>query len=153
MESVNTSLKVSEIELSYKSKVKPSELPKLSSSRDTYEILKSNWDQSKIDFVEQFHVLVLNRANKVLGIYLASTGITCGTVVDAKAIFVVALKTNASAVIIAHNHPSGNLNPSQQDIELTKQMSTAGKFLGIPVLDHIILTSESYYSFADEGRL
>ena len=82
-----------------------------------------------------------------------STGTTTATVADPQSIFVAALKGNASAVILAHNHTSGNLTPSEPDVKLTKDMVAAGKFLHIPVLDHIIITSETYYSFADEGLL
>lgn len=155
MESTNekTLFEVAEIQLSYKSKVKASLRPKITGSKDAYEVLSKYWDQNKIEFVEQFKVLLLNRGNKVLGICEVSSGTSTGTVADPKSIFVAALKGNACAVILAHNHPSGNLNPSQADINLTKDMVAAGKFLHIPVLDHIIITSETYYSFADEGLL
>jgi DNA repair protein RadC len=148
-----TLFEVAEIELSYRSKVKASLRPKISASKDAYEILKQYWDESKIEFIEQFQVLLLNRANKVIGIYKVSSGTTVGTVADPKSVFVAALKTNACAVILAHNHPSGNLTPSQPDIDLTKKLVAAGKILDIQVLDHIILTSESYYSFSDEGLI
>ena len=155
MESTNekTLFEVAEIQLSYKSKVKASLRPKVTGSKDVYGIFRKYWDENKIDFVEQFKVLLLNRANKVIGIYEVSSGTTTGTVADPKTIFVTALKGNACAVILAHNHPSGNLNPSRADIKLTKDMVAAGKFLHIPVLDHVIMTSETYFSFADEGLL
>jgi DNA repair protein RadC len=155
MESTNekTLFEVAEIQLSYKSKVRPSLCPKITGSKDVYEVLERYWDEDRIEFVEQFKVLLLNRANKVIGIYEVSTGTTTATVADPKSIFVAALKGNASAVILAHNHPSGNLTPSEADIKLTKDLVAAGKFLHIPVLDHIIITSETYYSFADEGLL
>ena len=142
---------VAEIQLTYKPKVKPSDRPRISSSKDAFEILIRNWDDSKIYFVEQFKVVLLNRANKVLGIYEASTGGISGTVADPKLIFAAALKTNASSIILSHNHPSGNLQPSQQDITLTRNLKEAGKFLELPVLDHLIVTGDGYYSFADEG--
>jgi DNA repair protein RadC len=155
MESTNEKplFEVAEIQLSYKSKVKPSLRPRISGSKDVYEVLKKYWDENKIEFIEQFKVLLLNRGNKVIGIYEVSSGTATSTVADPKSIFVTALIGNACAVILAHNHPSGNLNPSQADIKLTKDMVAAGKFLHIPVLDHIIMTSETYYSFADEGLL
>jgi DNA repair protein RadC len=155
MESTNekTLFEVAEIQLTYKSKVKASLRPKITSSRDAYQVLNKYWDDGKIEFVEQFKVLLLNRANKVIGLYEVSSGTTTNTVADPKSIFVAALKANACAVILAHNHPSGNLTASQADISLTKDLKAAGKFLHIPVLDHIIMTSESYYSFADEGLL
>lgn len=155
MESLNENqlFEVAEIQLTYKPKVKSSLCPKIASSQDAHQVLKKYWDDGKIEFVEQFKVLLLNRANKVFGIYLVSTGTTSATVVDPKSVFIAALKANACAIIISHNHPSGNLTPSQADIKLTKDLREAGKFLQIPMLDHIIITSEAYYSFADEGLL
>ena len=155
MESTNekTLFEVAEIQLTYKSNVKASLRPKITSSRDAYEVLNKYWDEGKIDFVEQFKILLLNRANKVIGLYEVSSGTTVNTVADPKSVFVAALKANACGVIISHNHPSGNLMPSEADRKLTKDLKDGGRFLHIPVLDHIIMTSESYYSFADEGLL
>ena len=143
----------SEVELIYKSKVKASERPQILSSKDAYEILMKIWDEGKIDFVEQFNILLINRANKVLGVYKVSTGGITGTVADPRQIFTAALKANACGLVLAHNHPSGTLKPSRQDELLTSKMKEAGSFLDIKVLDHLIVTSESYYSFADEGLL
>lgn len=144
---------VAEIQLIYKSNVKPSLRPKISHSKDAYQVLLENWDDTKLEFVEQFKVIFTNRAHKVLGIYEVSTGGVSGTVADQKLIFASALKALACGIILAHNHPSGNLQPSQADITLTRKLIEAGKLLEIQVLDHIILTSEGYYSFADEGLL
>lgn len=142
---------VAEIQLIYKSNVKPSLRPKITGSKDAYNVLVENWDSSKIEFVEQFKVMLLNRANKVLGIFEVSSGGSTGTVADPKLIFAAAIKTNTCGIIMAHNHPSGNLRPSQADIDLTKKMKEGGKLLEIQILDHLILTTEGYYSFADEG--
>jgi DNA repair protein RadC len=144
---------VAEIHLSYKYNMKPSLRPKIQASKDAYGVLLSNWNDDKLEFVEQFKIILLNRANKVLGIFDVSTGGSTGTVADPKLIFVAALKANACAIILAHNHPSGNLTPSQADIDLTKKIKEGGRFLEIQVLDHIIVTSEGHYSFADEGLL
>jgi DNA repair protein RadC len=144
---------VAEIQLSYKSHVKPSDRPKITGSNDAYQVLKISWDDSRIELLEQFKVLFTNRANKVLGIFEVSTGGIAGTVADPKIIFVAALKAGATGMILSHNHPSGNLSPSQADIDLTRKLKEGGKLLEVAVLDHIILTSESYYSFADEGLL
>ena len=142
---------VSEIDLIYRSKVKASERPQIKTSKDAADLLRHLWSEDKIDFVEQFKVLFLNRANKVLGIFGVSTGGVTGTVADPKLIFVAALKSNACGIIISHNHPSGNLKPSKPDEDLTQKIKQAGLFLDIKLLDHIIVTSEGYYSFADEG--
>lgn len=144
---------VAEVQLIYRSNVKPSQRPKVSSSREAYEVFFKNWNLDKIEFVEQFKVMLLNRAHKVLGIYELSSGSVSGTVADPKLVFVAALKANASSIIIAHNHPSGCLNPSQTDINLTKKLKDGGKLLDIAVLDHVIVTNEGHYSFADEGML
>jgi DNA repair protein RadC len=144
---------VAEIQLTYKSNVKPSLRPKISTSRDAFSILKENWDESKIEFVEQFKVMLTNRTQKVLGIVEISTGGVSGTVADPKVIFAAAIKASASGFILAHNHPSGNLTPSQADIDLTKKMKEGGKLLEIQLLDHLIVTTEGYYSFTDEGHI
>jgi len=97
--------------------------------------------------------LLLNRGNRVLGIMNVSSGGVSGTIADPKIIFTAALKSNASALVLSHNHPSGTLKPSQPDISLTKKLVDGGKLLDITVLDHLIVTNEGYYSFADEGLL
>src|SRR5690554_574319 len=144
---------VSEINLTYRPKFKASERPKVTSSKDAYDILYNNWDLGKIELLEQFKILLLNRANNVIGIFQVSSGGIAGTVADPKLIFSTALKACASSIILSHNHPSGNLQPSQQDIELTKKIKTGGSYLDIMVLDHVIITSDRYYSFADEGMI
>ena len=144
---------ISEVELIYKSKVKASERPQIRTSKDAADLLKHTWDENKIDFVKQFKVLFLNRANKVLGILEASSGGVTGTVADPRLVFVAALKANACNIIISHNHPSGNLKTSNADEELTQKIKQAGDLLDIKLFDHIIVSSESYYSFADQGLI
>ncbi len=144
---------VAEIDLVYKTKIKASERPQITTSSDAYEILKQSWDENKIEFVEQFKILFLNRANKVLALYEVSTGGITGTVVDIRLIFAAALKINATSIVLAHNHPSSNTKPSVADLQLTLKVKEAGKFLDIKVLDHIIVTVENYFSFADEGEI
>ena len=143
---------LSEIKVTYTSKVKYSDMKSIATSRDAEEIFRSIWSDG-MQFREEFYMLLLNRANKVTGWYRVSEGGTSGTVVDPKIIFSVALKCNASGIILAHNHPSGNTKPSQQDIDLTKKLVAGGKLLEISVLDHLIVTSEKYMSFADEGMI
>lgn len=145
--------KVAEVELVYRSKVKASERPVIKTSKDASELLMHLWNENKIDFVEQFKVLLLNRANRVLGVVDISSGGITGTVADPRLIFVAALKANAVGIIISHNHPSCNLKPSRADEELTQKIKNAGKFLDIALLDHVIVSSDGYYSFADEGLL
>jgi len=144
---------VAEIELIYKSKVKASDRPQISKSIDAYELFLQCWDKNKIAFVEQFKTMLLNRANRVLGIYEVSTGSVSGTVADPKQIFSAALKANASYILLAHNHPSGSLKPSRADEALTAKLKEAGRYLDLPVLDHLIISEEGYLSFADEGLI
>lgn len=145
--------KVSEVELIYRSKIKASERPKLKDSAEVYKFLFANWNLDTIELFEEFRVLYLNNANKVLGIFKVSQGGMTGTVADPRMIFITALKLSATNIILSHSHPSGNLTPSRADQELTLKIKQAGIFLEIKLIDHIILTRESYYSFADEGLL
>lgn len=106
-----------------------------------------------VNFREQFYVMYLDRANQIKGIFHVSTGGIHATSVDQRVIFGVALKSLAVGIILCHNHPSGGLKPSDHDLSLTNQIVQAGKILQINVLDHIILTDDSYYSFADNGLI
>lgn len=144
-------LSISEIKITYNPKFKASELPKVASSQDAYEVILSQWED--IHYRESFAVLLLNRANKCLGFSFISKGGLSGTVADPKIIFQTALKANASSVILVHNHPSGNLKPSQNDINLTNTIVKAGKTLELQILDHLIVGAETYFSFADEGLI
>ncbi|MBR9846274.1 MAG: JAB domain-containing protein [Algicola sp.] len=142
---------IQEIKVSYTSGNR--DKVKITNSKDSYELLLSCWSQKTIELQEEFKVLLLNRNHQVLGIYPLSKGGVSGTVVDAKLVFSVALKCNASSIIIAHNHPSGNLKPSDADIRLTQKLKEAGNYLDVKVLDHIILSREGYYSFVDESQM
>ena len=111
---VSALYEVAEVELSYKTKVKPLKRPKITSAKDAYRILLETWNENKMEFVEQFKVLFLNRDNKVLGIFEVSTGGISGTVADPKVIIVAALKANCSSIVICHNHPPGIFNPANR---------------------------------------
>ncbi|MFT5777866.1 MAG: DNA repair protein RadC [Crocinitomicaceae bacterium] len=102
---------------------------------------------------EQFFAMFLNRANNILGIEQISKGGLSGTVADGKVIFQKALESKSSAIIIAHNHPSGQLKPSEADIKLTHSLSKFGLMIDMQILDHLIITDDNYFSFADEGIL
>jgi DNA repair protein RadC len=102
---------------------------------------------------EEFWIILLGRSSRVLGKELISKGGLAGTVADPKIIFHTALQHQASGIILVHNHPSGNLKPSHQDINLTKNISAAGKMLDIQVFDHVIVSDNGYFSFGDEGLL
>jgi len=149
--SVNFS-NLQEIDILYRNKVKRSDMPKVTSSQDAYDYLISIWSP-QIERLEEFVILCLNRANKVLGWSKISSGGISGTVADPKIIFQVALKANSSSIILCHNHPSSQLKPSDNDIKLTRKLKSAGEFLELNVLDHLIITTDSYFSFADEGLI
>lgn len=144
---------VAEIELIYKTKVKASERPYISSSKEVYQLVLQCWNPDTIEFFEQFKILLLNQSNKVLGIYEVSSGGISGTVVDIRLIFAAALKASAVSLIMVHNHPSGQIKPSEADKQITRKVREAGSILEIKLLDHLIITPETYYSFADEGAL
>ncbi|MFN3490269.1 MAG: RadC family protein, partial [Emticicia sp.] len=122
--------------------------PKIGSSADAYEAIRPYLMDLQH---EQFWVLLLNRANEVIRPQQISIGGVSGTVADPKMIFKAAIEHLASAIILVHNHPSGNLTPSQADKDLTKKVKEAGRTLDIPVLDHLIFSDNGYFSFADEG--
>lgn len=126
------------------------ERPQIRSSRDAWQVIAP----ILMDLPhEEFWILLLNRANKVMSREQISLGGVAGTVVDAKIVFRKAIEGMASSIILVHNHPSGNLQPSQQDIDLTRKLKKAGETLDIAVLDHLIIAENSYFSFADENLL
>lgn len=142
---------VNEIKLSYSKKGNSEKL--VSSSRDAVNVFRQHFDRDEIDYRESFFALYLNQAHKVLRIRKISEPGISSTVVDVRIILQVALLCNASAVILAHNHPSGNLNPSAEDLKITQSIKNASEFLNLKLLDHFILTSTDHFSFADEGHL
>jgi len=119
-------------------------------SQTLYEILKPRMADLPH---EEFWVIYLNKANKILSFESISKGGVAGTVADIKIIFKKAIEQLASSIILAHNHPSGNLKPSSADIQLTKKMKETGQIMEIEVMDHIIVSESGYYSFADEGMI
>jgi DNA repair protein RadC len=145
-------MKVAEVKVVYSTLVKNSERQKVVSSETAYQILKPFYEEF-IDYKEASFVILLNRSNKVIGVNKISEGGFSGTIVDAKMVFQAALLAGASALILSHNHPSGALKPSESDIELTKKIKEFGKLIDLPILDHVIMTSEGYYSFANDGMI
>ena len=138
-----------EIEL----KLKRGEVKKMQikTSDDCYKALKMFFDEDTIELTETFIAIYLNRSNNTIGWMKVSSGGITGTIVDQRIVLGTALKAAATAIILAHNHPSGNLQPSQSDIDLTTRMKAAATFMDITIIDHLIVTDENYYSFADEG--
>jgi DNA repair protein RadC len=143
--------KVAEIEVFYKPAI--SDKPIISSSLDAYNVLVNFFPSETLCLQERFVAMYLNRSNRVIGVYPMSVGGITGTVVDVRLLLSVALKTAATGVILAHNHPSGNLKPSEADKELTIKIREACKLMDIQLLDHLIISSTGSYSFEDETRL
>jgi DNA repair protein RadC len=142
---------VAALELGRRRKQETEEVnPLVSSSKDAFEAVKG--DLMDLPH-EEFWVLLLNRANRIVKKRKISEGGVSGTVADPKIIFKLALEELASGIIVVHNHPSGNLTASQSDIALTKKLKESGSFLEVQLLDHLILSGQKYFSFADEGLL
>lgn len=144
---------VAEVQLSYKPHFKAQERPQISTSQQAYQVLLSNWDMNLINFLEQAKMILLNRNNRVLGIVDLSKGGGSSTVIDTRVVFAIALKSTATSIILAHNHPSGNLRPSSEDIRITKKLKEAAKLLDIELHDHLIIAENNYLSMAEEAYI
>jgi DNA repair protein RadC len=144
---------INELTINYNKKLFCSK--KIYTSCDAERVIREIYSTSNstIEVKEYFFIILLNRANEVIGYHKLSEGGICSTVVDLRLAFASALKSLALSMILVHNHPSGNLKPSDDDIKLTKKFVEAGKLLDITVFDHIIITANSYYSFCDEGLI
>ena len=143
---------ISEIEVAYRP-LSTTILNPITQSKDAYELIIREWDDNILEMIEEVKVIFLNRTNKQIGIYnLANGGIT-GCVVDIRIILSVALKTLATGVILVHNHPSGNLNPSSEDRKITNELQKACEIMNITLLDHLIVTRKGFFSFADANLI
>ncbi|WP_452221431.1 JAB domain-containing protein [Lacinutrix salivirga] len=144
-------MKVSEIKVSYSNDYPEKVIIK--DSQSVYELIKCHWDDNLIELQEEVKVVLLNRANIVTGIYDLSKGGITGCIVDIKLVLSVALKAIASHIILVHNHPSGNLKPSEADKSITNKLDKASKLVDVSLLDHLIISKDGYYSFKDEGNI
>lgn len=144
---------VPEIKLRYNRSTRKPLLGKITSSREAADFIRSTYKRGEIEMQEHFVVLYLNRGNKIMGYYRHATGGIAGVVADIRIILAGALKSLCTSIVIAHNHPSGNLRPSDADIKLTKSLKSAAETMEITLLDHIIMTKDSYTSLADEGLM
>lgn len=142
---------VAALELGLRRKESPvDEIIQVTASSDVYKYLRNTFVHLNH---EEFWILLLNRSNRIIGKYLISKGGQAGTVADPKIIFKIGLENNAAYIVMAHNHPSGNLKPSESDDLLTRDAAASGQMLSLPVVDHIIFTDNGYYSYKDEGLL
>ena len=144
---------VTEVQLVYRNKVKRCDRLKVEHSRNAYEVFMLNWEMDRIDLLEQFKVMLLDVSNACIGISEIATGGISQCPVDLRIVMATALKARASGIILAHNHPSRNTTPSTSDIALTRKACEMGTLMDIRVIEHLIVTPESYYSFADEGLI
>jgi len=144
-------MEIAEVQVSYNNPNK--KYLKITNSKETYKLLLACWNKNTIELQEEFKVLLLNRNNQVLGIYSLSKGGVSGTIVDSKLLFSVALKSNASGIILVHNHPSSNLDASEADKRITEKIIKASKLLDVQVLDHLIITKDDYFSFSDNALM
>jgi len=126
---------------------------KISNSQDAYALAKHIFNQDTISWTEEMVMLCLSRSQHVIGYFKVASGGMAGVIVDPKVIFTIALKSCAHSFILMHNHPSGNTQPSTEDEKVTDKVKNAGKLLDIKLLDHIIVTTDSFYSFADNGLI
>ncbi|MGC6413324.1 MAG: JAB domain-containing protein [Bacteroidia bacterium] len=144
---------INEVELHYR-QPQCKESVFIRSSKDAYNVLRNVFDNNQIGIREEFVALYLDRSNKVIGSYTGFKGGITGVVVDPRIVFSIALKCLAVSIVIAHNHPSGNLTPSHEDREVTTKIKEGGRFLDIHLLDHLILNPEGeYFSFSDDGLI
>lgn len=147
-------LLASEVEMIYKSKVPISKRVQIKNSADAFKVFWEHWDMNKIQYCEQFKIMILNQKNSVLGIADISTGGITSTIIDPRLVLQYALKCHAVGLILGHNHPSCNPTPSEADVAITKKLSEAGEVMDITILDHIILCADgTYYSLMDECRM
>ncbi len=144
---------IAEVELIYRSKVNPSARPKVNNSKAAFDLLFNSWDKGKLDLQEQFKVVLVDNKCSSMGIATLSTGGSNACVVDLKHVFALALKANASGIIVSHNHPSGNTTPSDADKSLTAKFVAAAAILDLKLYDHIIVSRDGYMSFSDEGYI
>lgn len=141
---------IPEIELKYRPVAKKDRV-KVLNSQSAFELFLDNWNMDTIELFEEFKIVLLNRANEVIGIHTISKGGISGTIVDIRLIIAIAIKSASSSIILAHNHPSGNLKPSESDIRLHEKIKKATDLMDVQILDNLIITIDGYYSFADTG--
>ncbi|QMU66615.1 MAG: DNA repair protein [Flavobacteriaceae bacterium] len=144
---------VSTIQLSYHPEIPPEKRLKILDSRQAVQILRSLWNPDTLELQEAFKILFLNNSNQIIGLYPHSSGTITATITDIRLILIAALSCGAVAMILCHNHPSSNSTPSLADKKITEKLSKAAKTIDIKLLDHIIITKDSHYSFADNGEI
>lgn len=153
MEQINELPIVAEIQLMYRPVISLSDRPQVLKSTTAYELLYHTWDKDTLQLYESFKLILLSANKRALGITTISNGGTMSALVDPALVFATALKANSRSLILAHNHPSGNLSPSEADKCLTQRLKEGGALLNIGIDDHIIVSKEGFFSFEDQGLL
>ena len=143
---------IQEIELKYTA-TKRTTQNRIITAKQSYDTFMKLWNQDTIELYEEFKILYLNRSNHIIGVNNHSKGGISGTVADVRLIIGMALKCAASGIILAHNHPSGNLKPSKNDEEMTRRIKSCCELFEIVLLDHFIITLNGYYSFVENGKI
>jgi DNA repair protein RadC len=149
LESFERSPRMAEIKAVYRSRTRRAERTRLSNPETAAHYLRASWNKDTIELIEDFLIVCLDPTNRAIGWVKVSSGGFDLVQVDLRVIFSLALQVGASALILAHNHPSDEVEPSSRDLQLTKQICDAGQLLNIVVLDHIILGTEGYFSFCE----
>lgn len=149
--SLQSLFKVNEVEIVYRNPIPIHDRISITQSSTAYQVFRQTWDENKIELLEQFKILLIDRGSHCLGISEIAIGGMSACIVDPRVIFAIALKTKSSGLILAHNHPSGSLKPSEADLSMTNKLVKAGNLLDISIIDHLIVTTQDYYSFSDNG--
>jgi DNA repair protein RadC len=144
---------LSEIKVSYRNRVKSSARRPVQFPQDAIEYLRDIWDADTVELTEQFVIVCLNGSHQAFGWVKISSGGFSSSLIDPRVVFAIALQTACSALVLAHNHPSGSTEPSREDLDITQRLKQAGELLGIKVLDHIILTRDTAVSFLERGLM
>lgn len=142
-----------EIQVSYQRSLTSASKITIKSSQDDFKFLMDIWDLNTIQLYEEFYVLYLARNNSLIGYRMIGRGGISATVVDPKLVLSFGLACGCSSIILTHNHPSGNLKPSKLDVDITKKIKEGAELLEIQLIDHLIVNSETWFSFADDGLL
>ena len=143
-------MQIEEVKLTYRNRTKANERPRISCAKDAYDIFLKTWDQDQIELLEECKAMFLDRRLGLMSIASISKGGLAGTIVDLRLVFAIALKRRAHSIVLAHNHPSGNLSPSRADIQLTQNFIKAGEVMNIHLEDHLIITNDGFTSIVSE---
>lgn len=145
--------KIAKIKISYRNKIHPDNRIIVKDSKDAYHLLLKSWNKNYIQIVEEAKLLMLDKRNACLGVADLFRGGTASCIIDPKIVLATSLVSGASGIILAHNHPSGNLKPSKSDIDITRTISNGASIVGLRLLDHMIITPHGFYSMLDKGLL